>query len=301
MQEEKHHCPLATILSDIRLSDCFFGHSVCYAPWGFENSASEGAIFHFVIRGDAQIVLENKQTVEISQGDFILLPHGKGHLLQSESGVKYTKIEELDVVETSEGAYSIQLGSHGEKTEFICGGLYFKPVWHPFIQALPEFILLKDKELDFAKSVIKLLKEEIALAKEGSKAIISRLFEVLILAVVRDWLHDKEKDFVGLKLALHDESLSKTISKIHQHPSDSWTVESLAQEASMSRTSFSEKFSKVVGVTPIQYLTKLRMYLAKEKLQIENRTITDVAEEVGYNSLVSFNRAYKRFWGVPPG
>ena len=300
MQELKHQCPLSYILNDIRLGDCFFGQSECYAPWGFENQASKGAIFHFVIQGKAQVVLKN-ETLEISQGDFILIPHGEGHLLQSESKVKHTKLEELDVLEIGKNAYKIQIGKEGEKTEFICGGLNFEPSWHPFIKALPSFLLLKKEELEFSKSIIELIKEEVNLSKAGSSAIINRLFEVLILNTLRDWLYNKEKDFEGLKLALHDEYLSKTISKIHQQPNHSWTLENLAKEASMSRTSFSEKFSKTIGISPIQYLTNLRMNLAKDKLELENSAIIDVAQEVGYNSLVSFSRAYKNFWGIPPG
>jgi AraC-like DNA-binding protein len=81
---------------------------------------------------------------------------------------------------------------------------------------------------------------------------------------------------------------------IHQNPEKIWTVELLAKEACMSRTTFSERFKQIVGETPLNYLTKWRMDLAKSKLLHTKESILEIALDLGYQSEAAFSRAYKK-------
>jgi AraC-like DNA-binding protein len=78
------------------------------------------------------------------------------------------------------------------------------------------------------------------------------------------------------------------------------TVETLAQEAAMSRSTFFDRFRKEVGVAPMEYATGWRMALAKEFLR-EDMAIADIAERVGYGSTSAFSVAFNRHVGMPPG
>ena len=88
---------------------------------------------------------------------------------------------------------------------------------------------------------------------------------------------------------------------MHRHPERDWRVESLAHEIGMSRSGFAARFTALVGEPVLQYLTGLRMQLARRELRETSDTLARIAERVGYQSEPAFNRAFKRVVGVPPG
>jgi transcriptional regulator GlxA family with amidase domain len=87
---------------------------------------------------------------------------------------------------------------------------------------------------------------------------------------------------------------------MHESPTEGWTVVQLAREAGMSRSAFFERFSRAVGVSPIEYLLGWRMALAKDLLRRKPISIAEVAERVGYSSASTFSVAFTRHEGQPP-
>jgi AraC-like DNA-binding protein len=69
----------------------------------------------------------------------------------------------------------------------------------------------------------------------------------------------------------------------------------------MSRSSFAARFTKVVGETPMQYVTSWRLRKAASLLRDGGASVGEVAAQVGYDSEASFNKAFKRSIGVAPG
>jgi AraC-like DNA-binding protein len=80
----------------------------------------------------------------------------------------------------------------------------------------------------------------------------------------------------------------------------SWTVEQLASTAALSRSAFFERFSRPVGVAPMEYLLGWRMKVAKELLREGELAVSQVAERVGYSSTSTFSVAFSRHVGPPP-
>ena len=78
-------------------------------------------------------------------------------------------------------------------------------------------------------------------------------------------------------------------------------METLASSVAMSRSAFAERFSRLVGEAPMQYVTRWRMYLALDALREERATVAEISLRLGYGSEAAFSRAFKRFAGVPPG
>jgi len=100
---------------------------------------------------------------------------------------------------------------------------------------------------------------------------------------------------------LQDPQIGRVISKIHRNPDRAWSLESLASEASMSRSRFAARFNELVGESAMHYVTRWRMSTARARLAERNVTVAEVANSLGYESEAAFNRAFKRHLGVSPG
>jgi AraC-like DNA-binding protein len=87
---------------------------------------------------------------------------------------------------------------------------------------------------------------------------------------------------------------------MHARLNENWTADALAREVNMSRSTFADRFTALVGVPPMRYLLNWRMLVAKHKLQETRRTIVQIAFEVGYESEAAFTRAFRREFGQPP-
>ena len=88
---------------------------------------------------------------------------------------------------------------------------------------------------------------------------------------------------------------------MHHKPGEDWSVEALANEVALSRSAFVERFTSLVGVPPIRYLTIWRLQTARLNLRETAKTIAQLAHSVGYESEEAFSRAFKREYGVSPG
>ena len=95
--------------------------------------------------------------------------------------------------------------------------------------------------------------------------------------------------------------MARALEAVHLHPDHPWTVASLAHRAGMSRTAFSVAFTRIMGISPIGYLTHWRMQEAERLLLTQSITVADLAERFGYQTESAFRRAFKRVMGIPPG
>lgn len=103
----------------------------------------------------------------------------------------------------------------------------------------------------------------------------------------------------GVLAALTHPQLSKVIASIHGAPEQSWTVDSLADVAAMSRSKFATLFRETVGTTPNDYITDVRIALAKEMLK-DNVPVSIVANKVGYEHASALARIFRKRLGLSP-
>jgi AraC-like DNA-binding protein len=87
---------------------------------------------------------------------------------------------------------------------------------------------------------------------------------------------------------------------MHEEMTAPWTVAQLAKEAALSRSAFFERFSRAVGVAPMEYLLRWRMAKAKNLLRRQQGNVADVAGQVGYGSASAFSVAFTRHVGMSP-
>ena len=169
---------------------------------------------------------------------------------------------------------------------------------NPIGQGLPECVVLPLAAHPALAPVCDLLVGEAFSAGGGRQTALDRLFDYLLILIVR---HVVENGAVstGVLAGLADQRLAKALTAMHEAPKKSWRLEELADIAGMSRTRFAEHFRKLVGRTPIEYLTVWRMTIARQLLG-KGKPVKSVAEQVGYDSAAAFSRVFSRVTGQPP-
>jgi len=165
---------------------------------------------------------------------------------------------------------------------------------------LPNFILIKaDQAHTLAlHNTMQALASEMAEQAPGSEVVANRLAEVLFIQTLREHIASGvEWRKKGWLRAIFDPQMGTALSAIHDSVNTPWTVESLAEAASMSRSAFAARFKDL----PLEYVTEWRMQKAMQILQLRDKKLIDVARSVGYESDAAFSKAFKRVVGASPG
>jgi len=184
-------------------------------------------------------------------------------------------------------------------SEFVCAELDFEGGGtHPLVRALPPLIVLPLHEIDGLKARRGLLFRETEQVRCGHRLLADRLFEVVLLQLLR-WLLDHSRIDGGLIAGLADPRLARVLTAIHERPGDAWTLEAMADISGLSRSAFAQRFHQIVGQTPADYLTRWRIALACRGLR-EGRPLGLLADELGYASHSSLSRAFKQVMGASP-
>lgn len=183
--------------------------------------------------------------------------------------------------------------------DMVCADLRFEggPA-NPLQAALPEFVLIPLERLAESGPVLALIFAEASGDKCGRQRVLDSLFEVLLVQVLRE-LMSQGQVASGMLAGLAHPKLRQALTAMHDRPAQPWTLEDLAEEAAMSRTSFANGFKEVVGVTPGQYLQSWRLGLAQQ-LVLRGTPLRHVADEVGYAGEAALSRAFKAHTGHSP-
>ena len=129
---------------------------------------------------------------------------------------------------------------------------------------------------------------------------IAKLSEVLFVETLRRYMTTLPPDQAGMLAASRDPAVGRVLELLHGEPENEWTVADLARKVGVSRTRLSERFRELLDDTPMAYLAKWRLRLGAELLATTERSVSEVAADVGYASESAFNRAFKRQYDVPP-
>ena len=173
---------------------------------------------------------------------------------------------------------------------------------HPFVKSLPKVILIDNKNTEVSnwlQQVGSFMNEEIFNTGLGGQVLLGRLAEVLFILIIRSYLHRPDVG-KGFLMALKDERISNSLQLMHEAPHKDWTLNLLATAVGMSRSLYSKEFKRLVGETPLDYLTDWRILKSKELLSGNKTNIIEVAGNVGYQSEAAFNRIFKSKVGETP-
>lgn len=189
-----------------------------------------------------------------------------------------------------------------EGSDFVCATVDFEGgVRHPVVAALPPVLVLPLRAVDGLEQTLALLFAETERVRCGHRLLADRLFEVLLLQLLR-WMLDHPGDAgitEGILYGLAHPKLARALTAMHENPGAAWSLESMARAAGMSRSAFAAEFKQQIGVAPAEYLLRWRVTLAQSML-LSGVSIKQASEQLGYASASSFSRAFVQSVGMSP-
>jgi len=297
--------PLGEALHFLNMSGVSYHRADFTAPWGLLLPLAEGcARFHLVVSGTA-ILREGEMTQRLETGDLVLVPHGHGHVLLDNPSSPVARLEDLKCEHQNERYALVRQGGGGAVTQLVCVNVRFDhPAAHQLIAQLPKIIHVKaanSRETEWLDATLRFIGSEASTLRPGGDTVLTRLADILIIQTIRWWIEHQPALPPGWLSALGDPRIGRTIALIHREPARPWTVGSLATKVAMSRSSFADRFTQMVGEPAMHYVARWRMYTALTILRQESVDIGELAARLGYTSEAAFNRTFKRVIGVTPG
>ena len=301
---------LSDILSRMKLSGTLYFRTSFTSPWGLRVPAFENVSrFHFVHRGRCLVRIDpEKEPIQLEKGDLIIITRGAAHTLYcaaetEENALPLDKmLEESGFTGNGTLVYG-EANTNSQETQLVCGHFSFdKKATHPLIEALPAHIHLQnygESAGNWMESTLKVIGIEAGKEEPGSHIIALKMSEIIFAQALRTYLLTDGVEQPVLA-GFADPRISRALEAFHQAPGLSWSVESLASIAGLSRTSFMSVFNKCMLMTPMAYLTQWRMQIAQQMLLETNVPIIEVAESTGYQSEPAFGRVFKRHFDIPP-
>lgn len=267
-----------------------YGRPTICGEWQLNLGDGVRAAYHVVTRGSCWLHAPGLGTPRrLSLGDVVFFPRDTPHRLSSSDTLRPG--DAAKVSPGSEESTQLLCGTYeGDDTELarlLCG--------------VPDVV-----EIDAASGgeqmthLVGLITTTAHAGGAGSSAVLDGLSDALLALVLRHCvLHGQIGG--GALAALADPRLAEALSAMHANPGRAWTVDDLAKQAALSRSTFCERFMSTVGSAPLHYLTEIRMAEAEALLRSGQFSVALIAERVGYGTEAAFRRAFRRVTGRTPG
>lgn len=311
---------LSDVLNAVRLTGAIYFEVRARAPWVAESPsvAEIGArvmpgfehviAFHFLLSGAgfAQVADASEPPVRLEQGDAVVFAGGDSHFVSSERGIRgVPNLNYYYAPKDRSLPFVIDHpGGEGDSARLICGfiGCDAGP-FNPIAGVLPRTLRVRSapEHGTLSQELIRLALQETERPRAGGETFLAKASELLFLQALRQYADDLPSEAKGWLAGLRDPHIGAALRLMHGRVAEPWTLETLARSVGVSRSVFSDRFTHVMGVPPMQYLGNWRLQVAARLLLRENMNIAQAASAVGYESEAAFNRAFKRRVGMPPG
>jgi len=307
--------PLSEVLLSIRLNGGVFLSAHFTAPWcidvritpddcaRFLTKPAQVIAYHVVIEGRLLVGLEGEPMIEVRAGEIVLFPQNDPHTLANEPGIKPVRAGDLIQPSKDGNLQRISHGGGGAATRIFCGFLASEEMYNPLMLTLPKALKIdvrRGGSREWIEASVRFAAGELAEGRLASSSVMARLSESLLTEAIRQYSSTLAEEDMGWLKGLRDPQVGRALALIHQRIGAPWSVESLAREVALSRSAFVERFTSLVGMPPIRYLTMWRLQTAKLNLRETGKSIAQLAHFVGYESGEAFSRAFKREYGLSP-
>jgi AraC-like DNA-binding protein len=307
---------LADILRAMRLSGGVFLDAVFTEPWciiskvgpedchPFMAEPAHLIAYHYVVEGCVLVSLAGQTPVSATAGELLVLPRNDEHLMGSVLNIQPANADELIEPVGDGGLARIRFGGGGTRTCTLCGFLGMDDRNDPLIASLPAIMKLDlNSQLTgrWIEGSIRYAAHELTAGGPGASANLARLAELLFTEAIREYIKTLPPGQSGWLAGLRDPFVAQALGLIHRGAARGWTLDELAREVGLSRSTFTERFTRHLGMAPMRYLHRRKLLLAAERLRSSQQSVAQIGYEVGYESEAAFSRAFKREFGTAPG
>lgn len=292
--------PLSDVLSLLKPHTYAAGGFDLGGDWAIRFNAHSGIKCYAMVEGAGWLAMDGvAEPVRLQTGDGFLLPSGRPFRLARDLGLEPVDFQTLfpgrrsgGVGVLNGGGDAMILGGHfaftGAHTDILLGAM--PPVVH----------LRKDTDKAALRWALERMRQELLETRPGGDLVAQHLAHMMLLQALRLYLAEGDGQNVGWLFALADPQIAAAIGAVHADPGARWTLQALAEQAGMSRSSFAQKFKATVGSSPMDYLTRWRMLLAGDRLANASEPVSVIALSLGYDSESAFSTAFKRVIGCSP-
>ncbi|MGW0325343.1 cupin domain-containing protein [Nocardia sp. NPDC003183] len=269
----------------------------CAPPAPFSIGLPGGIrLLHIAERGDLELRVGGR-SYTLRDGDMALLARGDPHVISvgtpsvpargltaADSVRRVTELADPAAPRWVTGTFGVE-----------------EAIADPLLSVLPPVVLIRagGDDRDWLTPSLHLLVVEITDARPGAAVMISRILDLLFIHALRAWSAD-DTTAPGWLTAALDPALGPVLTRIHNNPDRAWPIAELAAEAAMSRSTFTDRFTRLLGQSPGAYVTDRRLEHAARLLGSTAEPVGRIAGAVGYHSEAAFNRAFHRRFGMPP-
>jgi AraC-like DNA-binding protein len=292
--------PLSDILSLLKPRNYLSAGFEAGLPWAIQFPDQQQSIKSgSVISGTCWLSVEGvADPVFLQPGDSFLLPKGRPFRMAGSPDAVPVRAE--DIFSASRTGGIVVHNGGGDFSSVSSRFALDGPHAQLLLGVLPPIVHIRNSaETSAMRWSMERMMQELRQQRPGGQLVIRQLAHVMLVQALRLHLSDSAKG-VGWLFALGDRQIGGALSAMHEAPARRWTLQSLAETAGMSRSTFALRFKETVGETPLDYLTRWRMLLAAERLRHSDDAVSAISLSLGYESESAFSTAFKRVMGCPP-
>lgn len=317
---------LSDVLRSVRLRGAVFYYLSFGHEWAVEAPPAKeiaGAVipgaehvmeYHVITKGSGWAAIVGESPVRLETGDIVMFPHGDAHVMSSAPGIQPIRLsadwvyttrndpKPIPIVFHTPNEFSYGAPAPDSPTNVACGflGCDLRP-FNPLIATLPRLMHLPAaSDGAWISQVMRQAVNASQNQRPGGQAVLERISEMMFVDAVRRHVERLPEESTGWLAGLGDRHVGRALALIHEDPSRAWTIDVLADEIALSRSAFYERFVRLIGQPPMQYLTQWRMQVAANLLRQSRAPVASIALDIGYESEAAFTRAFKRLVGTPP-
>ncbi len=304
-----HVDPLANLLDGPRGRGAVLLRMIMEPPWSIRMQDHAPLALVAMLRGTAWVLSETGVPRQLCAGSVAVLKGRDPVTLTSDPSMAYTMVcgprgrrttpDGTDLGETTSLGVRTW-GNDPDGSTLMLQGCYQLrgEINGRLLDALPSRIVLDPDA--WSSPLVPLLGDEIGIDGPGQRAVLDRLFDLLLVSVIRAWFDQAEADAPRWHSAHRHPIVGRALRCLHEQPSRPWTVASLAAETGASRSALARTFTEFVGVPPMTYLKEWRLARAADLLLDPDLTLDAIARRVGYSDGSTLSTIFKNARGVSP-
>jgi AraC-like DNA-binding protein len=288
--------PLADVVTLLQPAAPFSKLLTGAGGWAIRRTEFAQPFYCALLDGSSRLLADGHEPVTLQAGDFILIPSAQTFTATSLEPATSMFVDGPPI-QLPNGEFRLGTPTGLPDVRMLIGYCTFgSPDAALLVSLLPKLVIVRGERR--LTTLMQLVRDESRKMRPARDVILMRLLEVLLIEALRSTVGTEASP--GLLRGLADARLVMALRKMHESPAAPWTVAQLSKEAGLSRSTFFERFSRAVGVAPMEYLLSWRMALAKNLLRRNEVSIGEIAERVGYSSQSTFTVAFTRLVGSPP-